>query len=85
MDTHDVEKLQVPLDAEERRLMDPENWDWENPVEGIPLPSKGPILEIRLTRDEMVSLERAARAQGMTMHEFVKQAALDRIPQNVPG
>ena len=25
------ESIQEPLDEEERELMDPESWDWENP------------------------------------------------------
>src|SRR5262245_36089913 len=27
------ESIQEPLDDEERELMDPNNWDWDNPVE----------------------------------------------------
>ena len=29
------ESLQEPLDDEERELMDPDNWDWDNPIEGV--------------------------------------------------
>ncbi len=82
MTDHTVyESIQEPLDEEERVLMDPETWDWENPIEGVPNPNAGAILPIRFTRDEVVRLERVARAEGVTMHAFVKHAALARVPQ----
>ena len=74
------ESIQEPLDEEERILMDPETWDWENSIEGVPNPNAGAILSIHPTRDEVIRLESVARAEGMTMHAFIKQAALARIP-----
>jgi hypothetical protein len=73
---------QEPLDDEERKLMDPDNWDWDNPIEGRTVGTPGAILEIRLTRDEYVALSRFARSQGITTHELMKQSALDRLPQH---
>jgi hypothetical protein len=76
------ESIQEPLDDEERELMDPENWDWDTPVEVVVHPNPGAILPIRFTRDEVVRLQRLAHAEGMTTHAFIKQAALARLPQD---
>jgi hypothetical protein len=67
---------QEPLDEEERELMDPETWDWENAEE---LPAMSDVLielPIALTRDEYRTIGRAADAQGMTTHAFIAQVAL---------
>ena len=69
-----------PLDEDERILMDPDTWDWDNPVEVVTGPSRGPVLEIRFTREELSRLQRAARAEGMSANAFIKQAALARLP-----
>ena len=77
---HD-DRLREPLDEEERELMDPDHWDWETPVEAEFLPNMGAILEIRFTRDEVARLQRLAHAEDMSIHEFIKHAALARLPQ----
>lgn len=77
------ESIQEPLDDEERELMDPDNWDWENPIEGVPVLNPGIILEIHLTGEELARLEPVAQAEGMTLHAFLKEAAFARIPQDV--
>ena len=77
------ESIQEPLDDEERELMDPDNWDWENPIDVVGHPNVGFIFPIRFTRDEVVRIERVARAEGVTMHAFIKQAALNRLSQDV--
>ncbi len=74
------ESLREPLDDEERELMDSDTWDWDNPVEVVTGPSRGPVLEIRFTREELSRLQRAARAEGMSANAFIKQAALARLP-----
>jgi hypothetical protein len=74
--------LREPLDDEERELMDPDNWDWDTTVEGRTIGTPGAILEIRLTREEYVALSRHARTLGISPHEFIKQAALERLPQH---
>jgi hypothetical protein len=83
MDPQHDDKLREPLDEEERVLMDSETWDWDTPVEVVVHPNPGAILPIRFTRDEVVQLQRLAHAEGMTTHEFIKQAALARLPQDV--
>lgn len=72
--------LQEPLDDEERELTDPEHWDWDTTVEGVIMPNVGAVLPIRFTREEIGPLQRLAHAEGMTTHEFIKQAALARLP-----
>lgn len=72
---------QEPLDDEERELMDPRNWDWSTTSPGETVGTPGALLEIRLTREEYVALSRHARSAGVSPHEFMKQAALDRLPQ----
>jgi hypothetical protein len=73
---------QEPLDDEERELMDPDNWDWSTTTPGRTVGTPGAILEIRFTRDEYVTLSRLARTLGISPHEFIKQAALERLPQH---
>lgn len=75
------ESMQEPIDDEERYLMDPDTWDWESTEEGVPVPNPGAILEIQFTREEVARVEPVAHAEGMTLHEFIKQAALARVPQ----
>jgi hypothetical protein len=74
------ESMQEPLDDEERELMNPEFWDWETPVEAVTVGEPGAILEIRFTGNEIRRLGPRARAEGITVHEFVKRAALACAP-----
>lgn len=73
---------QEPLDDDERELMDPDHWDWDSAVEGVPMPNVGAIIEIDFTREKIGPLQRLAHSQGMTAHAFIKQAALDRVLQD---
>lgn len=75
------ESTQEPLDDEERELMNPEHWDWETIAEGVIMPNVGAILPIRFTREEIGPLQRLAHSESVTTHEFIKQAALARLPQ----
>ena len=43
------ESIQEPLDEEEREIMDPDNWDWENPIEVVVSDNLIITLEIDLT------------------------------------
>lgn len=71
----------LPLDDEERELMNHENWDWDNPIEGVTV--RAPAVTIRFTRDQYMALRSDAAAQGLTTDELIKQAALARLPQDV--
>ena len=79
-----TEPIQDPLDDEERELMDLATWDWDAIEEGVTVGEPGTILTIEFSRDEHRMLAHAARAMGMTTHAFIKQAALARLPQDVP-
>ncbi|MDQ3227041.1 MAG: hypothetical protein M3Q50_10485 [Chloroflexota bacterium] len=73
------ESIQEPRDDEERELMNPGNWDWEHPIEGVTV--QEPSVTIRFTRQEYMALWRSAPAQGLSTMEFTKQAALALRPQ----
>ena len=77
------ERLQEPLDDEERELMDPETWDWESVVELEPVANPGVVVAIRLSREEFSHVDRAARAEDMMLTEYMKQSALRRAMQDV--
>jgi hypothetical protein len=70
---------QEPLDDEERELMDPKTWDWDDPVEVIVTEDFRVQLPIEITHEEHRLLARTARAAGLTPHEFIKRAALDAV------
>lgn len=72
------ESIQEPLDDDERELMDPDNWDWNNPIEGVTV--REPSVTVRFTREEYMALWRSASAKGLSTTEFTKQAALARFP-----
>lgn len=69
----------MPLDEEERELMDPDSWDRESIAELPPAANPGVVLPIRLTVDEMTRVGRAADAEGVSIHEHVKQSVLSRV------
>ena len=71
--------IQEPLDDEERELMDPDNWDWENAVEGIPNPNAGAILRVRFSRDEFLALDRIAREAGIGPIALIHKTMVDLI------
>jgi hypothetical protein len=71
------DRLREPLDEEERELMDPDTWDWDNVYEV----TTGPggvrwVFEVPLEKDELFAIEPAAIAKGMTIIAFLKDAAL---------
>jgi hypothetical protein len=79
MKTHQrvrYESISEPLDDEERALMDPEAWDWDNPVEVSVAEHPLAQLPIDFTFDELKIIEQVAHATGMSPHAFIKQAAL---------
>lgn len=82
-DTAIDSRLQEPLDDEERELMDPDTWDWDNPIEGIPAERPGLVFEVRFTPDELAHLSRSARAEGMSLYAFIKHAVASHQPHAV--
>lgn len=75
-DTSRYESLEAPLDDEERELMNPARWDWEHAEVGVPVSDPRIVLEIEITGREIARLEAAAQARSMSVHRFVKHAAL---------
>ena len=73
------ESIQEPLDDEERELMDPDTWDWENPIEGVTVGEPTAILSLRFTFDELDALVEAAHARGLSTEEFTKRLVLDAV------
>jgi hypothetical protein len=70
------DRLREPLDEEERDLMDPESWDWDNVMEGTPNPNPRMFFEVPFSLDELRQIEPAAIAKGMTVIAYLKDAAL---------
>lgn len=69
------ESTQEPLDDEERELLDPELWDWDNLMEVV-LENPLAVLPIKLTNEEHHLIAQRARVEGLSAHAFVKRAAL---------
>jgi hypothetical protein len=65
-----------PTDEERAALMDPDYWDWEKPIAGIPV--ENPQLELGIVLDlkEARLLGEAARTANLPMNQYIKQAAL---------
>lgn len=76
LDPEGIDPLQAPLDEEERALMDPETWDGESAEDAIVEADAHSITEVRRSYDELVQIERAATANGMTVNAYPRYAAL---------
>jgi hypothetical protein len=73
---------QEPLDDEERELMNPDNWDWDNPIEVRVVGTPGAVLRVRFTRDEYLALARIARDAGVGPVAFIHQTMLELIAKD---
>ncbi len=73
------ESIQEPLDDEGRELMDPDNWDWDNPIQVHIVGTPGAVLRVRFSRDEFLALDRIARAAGIGPIAFIHQTMVDLI------
>jgi hypothetical protein len=62
----------------DREHQDPEQWDWEHPVEVVVSPNRSWNLSIRLSRDELRVLSEAAAAANLPVTSFIAQAALEK-------
>ncbi len=71
------ESIQEPLDEEERELMDPDNWDWENPIEVVMSEDLVISMPIEVTPEEFDLISHVARTEGLSPHEFMKRLALN--------
>lgn len=70
------ESIQEPLDDEERELMNPDNWDWENPIELVVSDNLIITLEIDFTPEEIALLSEAAATEDLPVSRFTKSVAL---------
>jgi len=70
---------QEPLDDEERELMDPDTWDWDNPIEVRTVGTPGAIIRVRFSRQEIVALDRIARKVGANPVDLVHQVLREWI------
>ena len=68
--------LSQQVDAEDQVLRDPATWDWESTEEAIVEPSGCSIIELRLPYDELAKIDQVASTQHMTVHAFLRVAAL---------
>jgi hypothetical protein len=53
--------------------------------EAIVEPDAHSVSEVRLSYEELVRIERAARTEGLTVNAFLRHAALERAMQRVPN
>ena len=67
------------VDHEERELMDPDSWDWDNVTEGSTVGTPGAILRVRFSREEFRAIERIARDADIGPVELLRRTMLDRI------
>lgn len=76
---------QNPLDDEERELMDPENWDWDHPIEVRAIGKPGAVIRVRFTRQEIAALDRIARDVGVNPVELIHQVLREWIAKEDRG
>jgi hypothetical protein len=53
--------------------MDPDNWDWDNPIEVRTVGAPGAVIRVRFTRQEIAALDRIARDVDANPVELVHQ------------
>ena len=59
--------------------MNPDNWDWDNLIEGVPVGEPRASLTIPLTFDELDAIVEAAHAQGLSTEEFIKRLVVNSL------
>lgn len=71
-----------PFDADEVERMAPDNWDWDNPLEGVTVGDPKLLLTLEFARNELRALDAlvaAARERGLSTEEFIKHVAFDAV------
>lgn len=76
---------QEPLDDEERELMDPDNWDWDNPIDVRTVGTPGAVIRVRFTRQEIAALDRIARQLEVNPVDLVHQVLREWIAEEDSG
>ena len=60
--------------------MTPDNWDWDNPLEGVTIGEPKLLLTLEFASNEahvLDALVAAAQARGLSTEEFIKRDAFD--------
>lgn len=68
-----------PTNEEREQLMDPEYWDWEEPVEVVRAEHPGLRLTLRFEGDEVRAIAAAAQHAQMPTYEFIKSVILEAV------
>ena len=71
-----------PFDADEVECMDPDNWDWDNPIEGVTVGEPKILLTLAFAAHEVQALDAlvaAAHSQQLSTEEFIKRVAFDAV------
>ena len=63
-------------EAELAELENPDTWDWDSAQRYPPNPNAGSVFRVRLQGAELREIADAARAAGVTLATFLREAAL---------
>jgi hypothetical protein len=64
--------------------MNPDNWDWDEVVEGVTVGEPQASLTIPLSFDELDAIVEAAHDQGLSTEEFIKRLVLGSLHASRP-
>ncbi len=73
------ESIQEPLDDDERELMNPDNWDWDELEEGVTVGEPRASLTIPFTFEELDAIVETAHGRGLSTEEFIKRLVLSHL------
>ena len=73
------EPTHEPLDDEERELMNPDNWDWDDTAEGVTAGEPRASLTIPISFEELDAIVVAAHGQGLSTEAFIKRLVLGSL------
>jgi hypothetical protein len=71
-------------ETEMAELQDPESWDWDNAQRYPPNPNAGAVIRVRLAGQDFRAVAQAARAAGMTLAAYIREAAVARATGATP-
>ncbi len=72
-----LESIDEPRDEEERTLMNPTTWEWDEPAELIAAPDRIATFELSFDRSQLRLVSDAAAAANMPVGRWIKQLALE--------
>ena len=68
-------------DDELRELQDPDNWDWDSAEVMPPVPNAGAAVLVTFAGEDFDRVAREAKAAGMKLTGFIREAALEKADQ----